>query len=144
MIDDDLAPHKAYDFLNQKADAEKPGAGQNYCIHCGIYFINIETLELHLRTRKHKKRVRELQLEPHTQDEADRAAGMGNFLMPEERIVRDLQIGDQVRDQGYIAEQDEEKMEEIKRNMSTDEPKRKKRKTSMFIEVKSKAAAITL
>ncbi|KAF2363954.1 Zinc finger double-stranded RNA binding [Trinorchestia longiramus] len=141
QIDDDLAPHKAYEYLNQKADPEKPGDGQNYCLLCGTYFINKETLVIHLRTKNHKKRVRELQLEPHSQEEADRAAGMGNFIMPEERIVRDLTADDQVRDADYVAEKDEEIMKEISKSMSTAEPKRKKRKHSMFIEVKSKASA---
>lgn len=66
-------------MLNQEVDLEKPGFAQHYCIHCAKYFINQRALEDHFRSKIHKKRLKDLQTEPYTQEEAERAAGHGSF-----------------------------------------------------------------
>jgi len=35
----------------------------------------------------HKKRIKELKLEPYTIEEAERAAGFGSYIAPKERII---------------------------------------------------------
>ncbi|XP_047336199.1 zinc finger protein 593 [Impatiens glandulifera] len=75
-----------YDHL-KKPDSEKPalpidedlpGMGQYYCPHCDRYFANISVRDDHFKTKWHKKRVKMmLGPKPHTQLDADLAAGMG-------------------------------------------------------------------
>jgi len=35
----------------------------------------------------HKKRIKELRLEPYTIEEAERAAGFGSYIAPKERVI---------------------------------------------------------
>ncbi|XP_031247674.1 zinc finger protein 593-like [Pistacia vera] len=75
-----------YDEL-QKRDSEKnplpfdedlPGMGQYYCFHCDRYFADLSTRDEHFKTKRHKKRLKEMMgTKPHTQLDADLAAGMG-------------------------------------------------------------------
>ena len=53
-----------------------PGAGQHYCASCARLFIDAPTLELHERTKAHKKQLRRVAEEQYTQREADAGAGM--------------------------------------------------------------------
>ena len=101
------------------------------------YFINKLTLSIHLKTKAHKKRVKELKLSPHTPEEAERAAGKGNFIMPDERIVRDLRVSDQVRDPSYLEEQHDIQMKEIRENLNPVDKTKKKKEASVFLPVKS-------
>lgn len=41
----------------------------------------------HFRTKLHKKRIKELKLEPYTIEEAERAAGFGSYIAPKERVI---------------------------------------------------------
>mmetsp|Transcript_12128 Transcript_12128/g.21927 ORF Transcript_12128/g.21927 Transcript_12128/m.21927 type:complete len:114 (-) Transcript_12128:1356-1697(-) len=76
----DLSDAKVTDALrnHQPLDLDKPGLGQNYCVECDRYFITRPTLETHMVSKKHRRKVKELQDTPYTQHEADLAAGMGN------------------------------------------------------------------
>ncbi|GAV69622.1 zf-C2H2_jaz domain-containing protein [Cephalotus follicularis] len=74
-----------YDEL-QKPDAEKkalpleedlPAMGQYYCLHCDRYFASLTVRDGHFKTKRHKKRLKQLVEAPHTQLDADLAAGMG-------------------------------------------------------------------
>lgn len=59
-------------------DEDLPGMGQFYCLHCDRYFANISIRDEHFQTKRHKKRVKQMQgPAPHTQLDADLAAGMG-------------------------------------------------------------------
>ncbi|XP_041352159.1 zinc finger protein 593-like [Gigantopelta aegis] len=82
QIHEDLLPRNAPGILNQDVDYDKPGAAQYYCIHCARYFINNTALTDHFKTKPHKRRIKSLQIEPYTQEEADRAAGMGSYKKP--------------------------------------------------------------
>ena len=63
--------------LVKPIDLELPGAGQHYCLTCARHFTNAQTLFEHQRSKQHKKQLKKA-LEPqYTQQEADRAAGMG-------------------------------------------------------------------
>ncbi|CAN1134773.1 Zinc finger protein 593 homolog [Linum perenne] len=70
----------------QKPDSEKkplprdedlPGMGQFYCLICDRYFANVSVRDDHYKTKRHRKRVKELKTAPHTQLDADLASGMG-------------------------------------------------------------------
>ena len=41
------------------------GLGQIYCVACARYFRDDDNYDRHIRTKPHKKRVKELQEEPH-------------------------------------------------------------------------------
>lgn len=51
--------------------------GLHYCRECDRHFV-AEAIKLqHVRTKAHKRRVKELRDTPYSQAEADAAAGMG-------------------------------------------------------------------
>ncbi|XP_061374616.1 uncharacterized protein LOC133316843 [Gastrolobium bilobum] len=59
-------------------DEDLPGMGQYYCLHCDRYFSNVAVRDEHFKTKRHKKRVKQMMgPAPHTQLDADLAAGMG-------------------------------------------------------------------
>ena len=59
-------------------DEDLPGMGQYYCLHCDRYFANITVRDEHFKTKRHKKRIKQMMgPAPHTQLDADVAAGMG-------------------------------------------------------------------
>ncbi|KAJ8315097.1 hypothetical protein KUTeg_007247 [Tegillarca granosa] len=61
QIHEDMKPKNAEKLLDQNVDFDKPGAAQYYCLHCAIKALSIE---------------------PYTQEEADRAAGIGSYVAP--------------------------------------------------------------
>lgn len=78
---------KGDELLNQDVDLDKPGFAQFYCIHCAKYFVNDHSIQAHFRTKVHKRRLKALELEPYSLEEAQRAAGHGNFKKAEKRII---------------------------------------------------------
>ncbi|CAN6459097.1 unnamed protein product [Victoria cruziana] len=59
-------------------DEDFPGMGQFYCLHCDRYFANSSVRDEHFRTKRHKKRLKQMMgPAPHTQLDAELAAGMG-------------------------------------------------------------------
>lgn len=84
-IAEDLKEGKVEGLLNQEVDIDKPGCGQFYCVHCARYFVDGNSLEGHFRSKVHKQRMKQLEVEPYSQAEAERAAGMGNFQRPAKR-----------------------------------------------------------
>ncbi|XP_048769203.1 zinc finger protein 593-like [Ostrea edulis] len=86
-IHDDMQPEKSQKLINQEKDFDKPGAGQFYCLHCAKYFINEDSLKTHFRSKPHKRRLKALSVEPYTQEEADRAAGIGSYKAPKKVAV---------------------------------------------------------
>ncbi|KAI4310419.1 hypothetical protein MLD38_035399 [Melastoma candidum] len=59
-------------------DEDLPGMGQYYCLHCDRYFSNVSVRDEHFKTKRHKKRVKLMMgPAPHTQLDAELAAGMG-------------------------------------------------------------------
>ncbi|KAK7497433.1 hypothetical protein BaRGS_00011275 [Batillaria attramentaria] len=85
QIQEDMSPTKSQRLLNQEVDLDKPGAAQHYCLHCAKYFISTAALKEHFRGKPHKRRMKALETEAYTQDEAERAAGMGSYRAPQHR-----------------------------------------------------------
>lgn len=67
-----LALHK-----NTKAAEDLPGLGTFYCVECAKYFSDSHNLNEHRRGKNHKRRVRMLKEEAHSQKMADAAVGLG-------------------------------------------------------------------
>merc|ERR1711939_525335 len=66
------------DTTIQEAEAEElPGGGEFPCVHCSRHFISKPALDTHLKTKIHKRRLKELKDKPYSQEEADAAAGLG-------------------------------------------------------------------
>ena len=77
QIHDDLKePEK---LTSQPIDYDLPGAGQHYCVECGRYFTDETSQEEHVKSKLHKRRLKELKDVPYTQEEADRAGGLGSY-----------------------------------------------------------------
>jgi bud site selection protein 20 len=55
-----------------------PGNGQFHCVHCARHFVDARNLEIHLKTKDHKKQVKRCAEEQYTQAEADAGAGKGS------------------------------------------------------------------
>jgi len=56
-------------------DEDLPGLGQFYCTPCGRHFTDAKTRDEHIKTKVHKRRMKDVAQEQYTQAEADRAAG---------------------------------------------------------------------
>ncbi|CAG2166364.1 unnamed protein product [Oppiella nova] len=67
------------DTNDEDIDYDLPANGQHVCQHCDRYFIDEKAFKDHNKSKAHKKRVRLLRDEPYSQEEAERAAGMGSY-----------------------------------------------------------------
>jgi bud site selection protein 20 len=85
----DLKPENEKVLKNQEKDEDLPGQGQFYCVECARYFINNNSLNDHIRSKPHKKRLRELKTKPYSQEEAERAAGMTKTAKQTENMALD-------------------------------------------------------
>ncbi|CAH2221599.1 zinc finger 593 [Pelobates cultripes] len=92
QIHHDLRPENAERLLNQELDYQLPGNAQHYCLHCARYFVDLKTLKEHFRTKVHKRRIKQLKEEPYTQEEAERAAGMGSYVAPQKVEVETQEV----------------------------------------------------
>lgn len=76
LIFNDLStPESIQKLKQQEEDENLPGLGQYYCIQCARYFFDNTSLKGHIRGKIHKRRVKELKVNPYTNLEADAAAG---------------------------------------------------------------------
>jgi len=67
-----LSQHKS-----SKASEDLPALGAFYCTECAKYFSDSHNLNEHRRGKQHKRRVRMLKEEAHSQKLADAAVGLG-------------------------------------------------------------------
>jgi len=73
----DLAnPRHLTQYKSTKAAEDLPGLGEFYCIECAKWFEGENNLASHRRGKNHKRRVKELRAEAHTQKGADAAVGL--------------------------------------------------------------------
>ncbi|CAG0914501.1 unnamed protein product, partial [Notodromas monacha] len=84
-IDEDLKPSKAKQLRNMPVDDDLPGGGQHYCVHCARHFVDEFTLQHHLRSKVHKRRMKALEIEPYSIAESERAGGLGSYVAPAKR-----------------------------------------------------------
>jgi len=62
---------------SSKANEDLPALGAFYCTECAKYFSDSHNLNEHRRGKQHKRRVRMLKEEAHSQKLADAAVGLG-------------------------------------------------------------------
>ncbi|CAL5874376.1 uncharacterized protein PFLUO_LOCUS8672 [Penicillium psychrofluorescens] len=59
-------------------DAEDlPGLGRHFCVECSKWFESEYNLKAHTKGKNHKRRLRLLREEPHSQKIAEQAVGQG-------------------------------------------------------------------
>ena len=86
----DLAvPRHLSQYKETKAAEDLPGLGDFYCIECAKWFEGDHNLAAHRRGKNHKRRVKELKAEVHTQKTADAAVGLTTDNGREEEIRAD-------------------------------------------------------
>ncbi|CEO97854.1 C2H2-type domain-containing protein [Plasmodiophora brassicae] len=78
QIQDEIKLHSV-GKLTTVLDPDLPAMGQIACLPCARYFVSEAVLREHCRAKDHKKRLKTVAQPQYTQDEADRAAGMGSF-----------------------------------------------------------------
>lgn len=76
IFDELSSKDKIQQLLNQPLDETKPGLGQHYCIHCAKYMESAIALKTHLKSKVHRRRVKNLTSMPYTQEVADAANGV--------------------------------------------------------------------
>ncbi|WVQ96984.1 hypothetical protein IAU59_004093 [Kwoniella sp. CBS 9459] len=77
QIEMDLRPGNRAKLERQEIDEDKPGLGQHYCVECAKYYETSLALKNHLKSKVHKRRLKELRDPAYTVAESERAAGMG-------------------------------------------------------------------
>lgn len=64
-------------YHSTKAAEDLPGLGEFYCIECAKWFEQEHNLAGHRKGQAHKKRIKELKAEAHSQELADKVVGLG-------------------------------------------------------------------
>ncbi|KAJ5898795.1 Zinc finger protein bud20 [Penicillium taxi] len=64
-------------YKNTKDVEDLPGLGRHYCIECSKWFESEYNMKAHKKGKIHKRRLRDLKGEPHTQQSAEAAVGLG-------------------------------------------------------------------
>ncbi|ORZ40153.1 hypothetical protein BCR44DRAFT_1424511 [Catenaria anguillulae PL171] len=76
QVCEDLKPGNAEKLANQPFDLDLPGQGQHYCIECARYFINEEARAEHVKSKVHRRRLKEIKEGAFSQAEAEAAVGL--------------------------------------------------------------------
>jgi len=76
QVHDDLKTPAKFQPGTLEKDEDLPGMGQFYCIACSRYFASDDVKKQHERSKLHKRRLAKARDEPHTQRDAELAAGM--------------------------------------------------------------------
>ncbi len=58
-------------------DEDAPGMGLFYCFHCAKHHISERALQVHSKSKSHKKRLKRLNEPAYTQAESEAAIGLG-------------------------------------------------------------------
>jgi bud site selection protein 20 len=103
LVHQDLLPEAVAKRDAAEPDGDLPGMGQCYCIQCACvcgrcyalgffsffvprqpgccskHYVDMHALRVHLKSKIHNRRLKELRMEPYTLEEAEAAAGVGQF-----------------------------------------------------------------
>jgi bud site selection protein 20 len=71
------------------------------------YFINQRALEDHFTTKVHKRRLKALELEPYSIEDSEKAAGKGNFTLPQKRKIETIKAKDEINKETILMKDDE-------------------------------------
>jgi bud site selection protein 20 len=87
QVREDLESPKHLAQYKATKDADDlPGLGKHYCVECAKWFESEYNLVAHTKGKNHKRRLRLLREDPHTQKIAEAAVGLGtdNGKRPQE------------------------------------------------------------
>eukprot|EP00440_Ansanella_granifera_P075601 gb/GFBE01082037.1/.p1 GENE.gb/GFBE01082037.1/~~gb/GFBE01082037.1/.p1 ORF type:complete len:114 (+),score=35.56 gb/GFBE01082037.1/:1-342(+) len=76
QVHDDLKAPQKFKAGELPRDEDLPGMGQYYCICCARFFTSAEVKAKHEKSKLHKRRLQKAMDEPHSQRDAELAAGM--------------------------------------------------------------------
>lgn len=76
VFEDLTSAEKIQRLKHQQYDEDKPGLGQYYCLQCSRYFQDNHSLAHHQKSKVHKRRVRDLRVNPYSTLEAEAASGL--------------------------------------------------------------------
>lgn len=76
ILNDLSSPDSITKLKQQEEDENLPGLGQYYCVYCAKYFLNLNAFKSHLKGKVHKRRVKELSVNPYTTLESEAATGL--------------------------------------------------------------------
>eukprot|EP01039_Chlorochromonas_danica_P009819 gene9819-10861_t len=83
QIQDDLKKEERQGrALEFQPDEDLPGLGRFYCTPCARHFADQETLDVHCKSKVHKRRLKDVAQEQYTHEEAERAAGKTKEVLP--------------------------------------------------------------
>ncbi|KAJ5630963.1 Zinc finger protein bud20 [Penicillium longicatenatum] len=85
VIADIQSPRHLELYKESKDVEDLPGLGQHFCTECSKWFESDYNLKAHTKGKNHKRRVKILKEEPHSQKIAEAVVGLGvdNFKRPE-------------------------------------------------------------
>lgn len=63
-------------------------------------------MQSHFKTKKHKRRLKDLELEPYSQAEAERAAGKGSYLEAKRRKIETQPTNNELYKEPTIIEEE--------------------------------------
>jgi bud site selection protein 20 len=63
-------------------DEDLPGAGQHYCTPCARHFGDDDKLQQHIKSKVHKRRLRDVAQAQYSHTEAEAAAGKTKEILP--------------------------------------------------------------
>jgi len=81
QIQDDIQNNREGE-LKHEYDDDLPGGGQYYCTPCAEHFINKEVQDKHNKSKRHKRRLKDVAQKQYTHDEAEWGAGMTKEKLP--------------------------------------------------------------
>ncbi|NXC01793.1 ZN593 protein, partial [Orthonyx spaldingii] len=84
----DLKPENAARLLRQEGDPALGVPLTPVLSYPRRYFVDLNSMKEHFRSKVHKKRLKQLREAPYTQEEAERAAGMGSYIPPKKVEVQ--------------------------------------------------------
>ncbi|BCR83122.1 putative C2H2 finger domain protein [Aspergillus chevalieri] len=90
QVREDLESPKHLAQYKATKDADDlPGLGKHYCVECAKWFESEYNLVAHTKGKNHKRRLRLLREDPHTQKMAEAAVGLGtdNGKRPQESEI---------------------------------------------------------
>lgn len=119
IFDELSSKDKIQQLLNQPLDETKPGLGQHYCIHCAKYMESAIALKTHLKSKVHRRRVKNLTSMPYTQEVADAANGVNlNKFLDRVEQLKNKTIPEKSKNEQLLSGH----LEETLANAKTTEP----------------------
>eukprot|EP01132_Coremiostelium_polycephalum_P006193 gene6193-7713_t len=66
QVYEDVQPGNIEKRSKFELDPDLPGMGQFYCVYCSKHFVTKESLETHVKSKPHKRRMKDLKTKPYT------------------------------------------------------------------------------